>query len=314
MAPSHRFDSRSLRAIFAFLIAVALAVAMVAPAAAHSRGPSRIDLPNGWAPEGITAGRGNTVFVGSLSGGGIWKGNVKTGQGAVIPGTEGTTGVGTEYENRANRLWVAGGASGEVKVFNASSGALLETYTFPGAGFLNDLVVTKHAVYVTDSGFDHLDVIPLGRNGALSDPSRAFMLPLGGDYTQQPGFNLNGIVATRGWLIAVQSNTGKLFRINPLNGVARQFSLGTGVDVAFGDGLEVHGRTLYVVQNQLNRVEKFALGSRLTSAKLLKTLTSDDLDIPTTAAFVRDSLYVVNARFGTPVTPDTEYWITRLGR
>src|SRR5262245_15598596 len=314
MAPSHRFDSRSLRAAIALAIAAILAVALVTPAAAHSRGPSRIDLPNGWAPEGITAGRGSTIFVGSLSGGGIWKGSVKTGQGAVIPGTEGTTGVGTEFENRANRIWVAGGDSGEVKVFNASSGELLQTYTFPGAGFLNDLVVTRHAVYVTDSSFDHLDVIPLGKNGALSDPADAFMLPLGGDFELKPGFNLNGIVATRGWLIAVQSNTGQLFRINPFNGVATEIALGAGVDVAFGDGLEVHGRTLYVAQNQLNRVEKFALRARLTSARLQKTLTSDELDIPTTAAFVRGSLYVVNARFGTPVTPDTEYWINRLGR
>ena len=28
--------------------------------------------------------------------------------------------------------------------------------------------------------------------------------------------------------------------------------------------------------------------------------------------WVAGSLYAVNARFGTPVTPDTEYWISRL--
>ena len=36
------------------------------------------------------------------------------------------------------------------------------------------------------------------------------------------------------------------------------------------------------------------------------------LDIPTTAAFVAGRLWVVNARFGTPVTPTTDYWITKL--
>jgi hypothetical protein len=41
-------------------------------------------------------------------------------------------------------------------------------------------------------------------------------------------------------------------------------------------------------------------------------LTSDGLDVPTTAAYVTNALYAVNARFGTPVTPDTPYWITRL--
>jgi hypothetical protein len=41
-------------------------------------------------------------------------------------------------------------------------------------------------------------------------------------------------------------------------------------------------------------------------------LTSSSLAVPTTAAWVAGSVYAVNARFGTPVTPDTEYWITRL--
>ena len=74
--------------------------------------PSQIALPNGWAPEGITAGPGTTVFVGSLSAGGIWRGDVRTGQGAVIPGTRGDAGRRHEYEAAANRLWVAGGGSG----------------------------------------------------------------------------------------------------------------------------------------------------------------------------------------------------------
>jgi hypothetical protein len=34
--------------------------------------------------------------------------------------------------------------------------------------------------------------------------------------------------------------------------------------------------------------------------------------VPTTAAFVTGSLYVVNARFNTPPTAETPYWITRL--
>jgi hypothetical protein len=316
MATSRQFAPRSLRlrASFAFAVAALLAIATAAPGLAAVPGPSRIDLPNGWAPEGITAGPGTTVFVGSLSASGIWRGDVRTGQGAVIPGTQGTFGVGTEYEADANRLWVAGGPTGQVKVLDASTGALLQTYTFSPAGFLNDLVVTDTAVYVTDSSFAWLDVIPLGADGSLPAPSSAFMLPLSGDFALAAGFNLNGIVAARGWLIAVQSNTGELFRISPSTGVATAISLGAGVDVINGDGLELHGgRTLYVVQNQNNRIEKFALGPMLASASLQATLTPAGLDIPTTAAWVGGSLFVVNARFNTPVTPDTEYWITRAG-
>jgi hypothetical protein len=36
------------------------------------------------------------------------------------------------------------------------------------------------------------------------------------------------------------------------------------------------------------------------------------VDVPTTATITLGGLYVVNARFTTPPTPDTEYWITRL--
>ena len=312
MAPRHRRDSRSLRTVVATVAAALLAAAIVAPALAAPPGPSSIALPNGWAPEGITAGPGTTVFVGSLTAGGIWRGDVRTGQGAVIPGTEGTLGVGTEYEAAANRLWVAGGGSGQVHVFDASSGELLQTYTFSPAGFLNDLVVTDDAVYVTDSSFAWLDVIPINADGSLADPADAFMLPLGGDFSLGPNFNLNGIVTARGWLIGVQSNTGKLFRIDPSSGDATQIALGTGVDVINGDGLEVHGRTLYVVQNQNNRVEVFALGPGLASATLQRTLTGA-LDIPTTIAWVAGATYVVNARFNTPPTPTTPYAITRLG-
>ena len=68
------------------------------------------------------------------------------------------------------------------------------------------------------------------------------------------------------------------------------------------------------MQNQLNRVEVFKLGPGLASATRQSILTSSGLDIPSTAAFVRGGLYAVNARFSTPVAPDTEYWITRLPR
>ena len=299
---------------FSAVLALVMALTtFAAPVSAAPPFPSQIALPNAWAPEGITAGNGTTVYVGSLVDGAVLKADVRTGDTSPLVAPAGGPAVGVEFEAAANRLWVAGGPTGQVRVYDASSGELLQTYTFSPAGFLNDLVVTDSAVYVTDSGFAHLDVIPLGDDGALPDPSQTTMLPLSGDFELVPGqFNANGIVASRGWLIVVNSFTGKLFRVNPATGVATEIFLGAGVDVAFGDGLELHGGMLYVVQNQLNRVELFALGPQLAVALRLGILTSNTLDVPTTAAWVAGSLYAVNARFGTPVTPDTEYWITRL--
>ena len=40
--------------------------------------------------------------------------------------------------------------------------------------------------------------------------------------------------------------------------------------------------------------------------------TDFELDIPTTGTLTQGALWVVNARFSTPPTLDTPYWITRL--
>jgi hypothetical protein len=293
------------------VLGLALAIAAAAPAAGATL-PEQIDLPNGWAPEGITAGRHSTVFVGSLAGHGIWKGDVTTGTGAALPGTAGAMIVGLDYDARNDRIWAAGGDSGEVRVYDATSGALLQAYTFSPAGFLNDVAVTDHAVYVTDSMVQQLDVIPLGDKGALPDPADIRTLPLSGDISfVENEFNANGIVASPGWLIVVQSNAGKLFRVSRSTGVAEEIDLG-GASVTFGDGLERHGRTLYVVRNQLNQVDVFRLAADSSSGTLLGTLTSTELAIPTTAAHTRGHLWAVNAQFGVTPGPDVPYWITRL--
>jgi hypothetical protein len=253
------------------------------------------------------------VFVGSLANGAIWKGDVRTGRGGVfVPGIAGKVAVGVDFDAATNRLWVAGGPTGEVRAYNATTGALLATYLFSPVGFLNDLVATDRAVYVTDSNIQQLDVIPLGPGGALPAPSAATTLPLTGDIAYVPGqFNANGIVAARGWLILVQSFTGQLFRVNPATGVATDINLHGG-SAASGDGLEVHGSRLYVVQNFFNKLAVFKLGARLTSATWQGDVTSSGLDIPTTAAVSAGRLWAVNARFTTAPGPDVEYWITQL--
>ena len=294
-------------------VAVSIALGtFAAPAAAASPFPQpfpeRIDLPAGWMPEGTTAGLGNTIYVGSRAGGGVWAGDVRTGEGEQIVPHWGGVAIGTEYEARANRLWVAGGPTGTVRVYDASSGDLLRQYTFSPAGFLNDLVVTREAVYVTDSRNAWLDVIPLGPDGSLPDADAVTMLPLTGIAFETGRNNTNGIVATRGWLIVVDSFTGGLFRVDKATGVATQIPTG-GASVANGDGLELRGSTLYVVRNADHLVQVFKLGANLTSATPIGTLTSAGLSVPTTAAFQAGRLWIVNARFGITTT---EYWVSRL--
>lgn len=299
---------RSVSLAFGLVLALALSLPVAA-----ANFPARIDLPDGWRPEGIDSGSGTTVFVGSLADGAIWKGDVRTGLGSIfVAGIAGKVAVGVDYDPGTDRLWVAGGETGEVRAYDATSGALLATYQFSPAGFLNDLVATERAVYVTDSRIQQLDVVPLGPGGALPPPSAATTLPLTGEIAYVPGqFNANGITATREWLILVQSVTGQLFRVDPATGVARDIDLG-GASAASGDGLELQGDRLFVVQNFFDKVAVFRLGALLQSATHLGDLTSAGLDIPTTAAISAGRLWAVNARFTTPPGPDVEYWITRL--
>jgi len=290
------------------VLATLLALALAGPVSAKPSFPWQIDLPSGWMPEGVTAGRDNTIYVGHFNGGGVYQADVRTGSGQVLVPDWGGSATGVEYDKANDRLWVAGAGTGTVRVYDARTGALLQQYTFPGPGFLNDLVVTKDAVYVTDSNNPWLDVIPLGKHGKLPAPADVTTLPVTGIVYEPGRFNANGIVARHGWLIVVDSFTGGLFRVDPRTGDATEISTG-GVSVANGDGLELHGNTLYVVRNFNQIVEVFKLDHGLTSAKFKGDLPSTNLSVPTTAALQAGYLWVVNARFGITTT---EYWVTRL--
>ena len=297
-------------------LVLGLSIALVPAVAAHEDTadlPTRIDLPDGFQPEGIES-RGAHLYAGSLADGSIWTADARTGEGHVlVPGVTGNVSVGLHLD-RWGRLWVAGGPTGTIRVYKARTGELLQTYSFTGTGFLNDLDIARNAVYATDSVNQQLAVIPLRKNGKLPDPSKAHTMPLRGDITYTTGFNANGIAARNGFLILVQSNTGLLFRVNPRSGIAR--SIDTGGDlVTNGDGLEINGRTLYVVRNFNNLVAVLRLSNAMRHAKLLGEITAPTpgaLDIPTTATTTLRALWVVNARFSTPPGPTVDYWITRL--
>jgi hypothetical protein len=305
----------ALAGLLAFLAALSPAVG--ASSARSGNFPHIIDLPNGFFPEGIESGRGTSFFVGSMIDGAIWRGDLRTGSGSVLaPGAPGLASAGIAYQASRDRIWVAGvgpplNGSSDVRVYDASSGALLATYQPAGLGLLNDVAVTREAVYVTDSFFPQLVVIPLPQDGSLPPSDAATIMPVGGDYVQTPGFNLNGIAAENGVLLVAQSDAGKLFRVDPATGVADELDLG-GATLTYPDGLELLGHTLYVVRPFDNRVTVISLGVGLDSGVVLGHLTDPSLDIPSTATVAAGRLWAVNLRFTTPPEPDTPYWITRL--
>lgn len=315
------------RAALVMAAATVAAAALVAPASAAGARvpffPEVVALPNGWRPEGLVIGHGTTVYVGSLADGAIWRGNLRTGQGDVfVPGTAGQATTGLEFESAHDRLWAAGAGTGTGKVYDAHTGALLQTYQFaPSGAFINDVVVTRGAAYFTDSNNARLFEVPLGPAGALPDPSAVRPIALTGDFPSTPPLatpNANGIETTPDGqaLLVVHTVTGQLFRVDPATGVAANVPLtGGGGNVLRGDGIVRRGQTLYVVQNTLNQIAVVELDRAGTSGVIERTLTNDHLDVPTTAdlLFGVGPLYAVNARFSTPATPDTEYQIVRVG-
>lgn len=278
------------------------------------RFPQVIGLPDGWRPEGIVAGKGTTLYAGSLATGSIYAVDTKTGEGRAVVEVTGRVAVGLSYDRRSGYIFAAGGPTGMAWVYDARTGATVGEYTLD-AGFINDVIVTREAAYFTNSAQAELYRLPLGKGGRLPAQGAVQTIPLGGEWEQVAGFNANGIEAARGGrhLIVVNSTVGKLYRVDPKTGEARAIDLG-GYSVQAGDGLLLEGRTIYVVRNQLNTVAKIRLSSSYLRGRLVAELTEPAalLDVPTTIASAKGRLYVVNARFGNPAPATASYSIVRL--
>ena len=305
-----------LRFFFVALLAATFFVfQQPAPAQVDAQAfPATVDLPDGWLPEGITTGNGHTFYSGSRRHGGVYAANLRTGEGVIIvPPQTGRIAVGMDFDSRTGYLYVAGGPGGAGYVYDTATGAsvtAIQFVTLPAATFVNDVTVTNEAAYFTDSQRAFIYRVPIGPGGESSGFTE---IPLSGDYVHQAGFNANGIVATPSGdrLIIVQSPTGLLFNVDPTTGVADEIDL-DGYSVSAGDGLLLHGKTLYVVRNQLNMVAEIRLSPDLSSGELVQEITDPRFDIPTTIARFGSALYIVNARFSSGMDPTLTYTVERI--
>jgi sugar lactone lactonase YvrE len=280
--------------------------------------PAVLQLPAGFQPEGITRGRGTRLFVAGFANGGIYEVDARTGEGEFLvpPQTNGRKAVGIKLR-RGGQLFVAGGDTGHAYVYDARTGESLAdlVLAIPSEGngtFVNDVILTGEAAYFTDSFRSVFYKVALGGKGDVPEQDDVTTIPLTGDYESVDGFNANGIEVTpRGDLIIVNGATGKLYRVDPDSGVAALIDLGEG-SVVNGDGLVLLGRTLYVVENFSNQVAVVELSRRFDRGEVVDTITDPGFDIPATAAFLAGALYVTNARFTTPPTPETTYTVVRV--
>ncbi|SDM19668.1 superoxide dismutase [Nonomuraea jiangxiensis] len=280
------------------------------PAQAAASKPDTFPLPNGFQPEGIAIGPGPFAYFGSRLTGDIYRADLRTGKGAVFSKGPGTPSLGLKTDGR--RLFVAGGTGGNARVIDLRTGAVLRTYTLAtGTSFVNDVILVGDAAYFTDSANPVLYKLELGRKGSL--PAEAVKIPLSGAIQYTTGNNANGIAPSpdRRSLLVVQSNTGKLFEVDPSSGVATEVDLG-GELLTNGDGLLLSGRTLYAVQNRLNTIAVIELARDGESGTIVRRLTDPRFDVPTTVAAYGHRLYLPNARFTTTPTPDTPYSVVAI--
>ena len=279
--------------------------------------PEVLPLPTGFRPEGIVTGRGHAFYVGSLATGEIYRGDLRTGAGAVLPSAPaGAPAVGLSHDRRSDHLFVAGGGSGEAYVYDGQTGATEAVYALtPPGSFVNDVVVTREAAYFTDSFRAFLYELPLGPRGRLPAPAAVSELPLGGDFVQVGGFNANGIDAPPDaeFLLVVNSTTGDLFRVDPASGDASLIDLG-GATLTSGDGILLDGRTLYVLRNFLNEIVVIELDPGATAGTVVGSITDPRFDVPTTLAEFGNALYAVNARFGNPDPGTATYDAIRVSK
>ena len=336
--------------IFGYLLAVGVALVaalIVLMAFSASRGsadprPDHYSLPTeARYPEGIAAeNKSGTFYVSSALDGSIYRGNVKTENLELfLPGEEDgrMQALGMTLDDE-RRLYVAGGFFGNVFIYDTSSGELVRSFgTQEGAGsLLNDVTVNPRSgdAYVTDSLRPIIWRVPaeevtndspegqLDRWLVLTGTDVEYMDDGDPDNFSAQDVNLNGIVATPDgrYLLTVQTNTGKLYRIDTRTKQVTEIDLGD-VTLINGDGLVLKGHTVYVVRNEDDLITEVLLNGLFTSGRVKGDTTvpspdPEEGDFPTTGALVRGRLLVVNSQFNegflAPGEPEIPFTVSSM--
>ena len=205
-----------------------------------------------------------------------------------------------------NKLYVAGGMTGTITVYDLSTKQAIATFQTGADGFLNDLVVTRNGdAWVTDSFRPTLWHITGKQVRAGGGTPQA--IDLSAVFGTTPGqFHANGIVALNSHrFVVVDTTTGTLYRVNVRSGVAAPQAI-TGVSLPGGDGVIRDRGRLVVVQGGASPKLSFVkLNRSARRGSTVATRTSTKLVGPSTVARARKLYLVVNADFTTNTKPFT---------
>jgi hypothetical protein len=302
----------------------------MSPAAAQEIWPEAISIPTGFESEGIELGKGHEFFLGAFSyssvfgplfgvsheqsafAGAIYKGNLRTGHGAILVQPTGNPVSGLSYDPRTDYLYAATGYTDPgtgsfrdqgVIVYDASSGDLVTEITFGDGIVINDCLVTRTGVSCTDSVNPDLYKIVLENGGRIPSTPVVEVIHMP-DFEMVPGFNANGLVGDFDGrqLVIVNTSTGVLYLVDTESGDASPLQI-EGAEQLFpnGDGLYLEGRTLYILQNFSNNVAVVQLSGDLTGGYFIRNIpgegATNPLNVATTIIGFGNSLYAINTHF-----------------
>lgn len=296
-----RLTTRPLIAGACAAVTALTALTVAAPAAHAVHDDYAITLPGATSAEGIASGAGTTFYAGDLFSGDIYRGDIRTRTAQkFIDNPPGRMALGLRADLDDRLLFVAGGFGGWAWVYDLDTGATVASYQFSeDLSVINDVAVTKDGAWFTNSFQRELYFVPVV-NG---QPGEAETLTLSGPAADTSGgFNNNGIQATAdgSTLVVAHSAQGALNLVDPTDGTSQTVS---GVSLEAVDGILLEGRTVYAVQNDLDKIAQVRLSGDLTSGVVTKEIESGRFQVPTTVARFGDRLATVNAKFDTGFPP-----------
>lgn len=270
-----------------------------------------IPIPTDFAPEGIAVGPFNKFFVGSLWDGDIYRGNLKTGRGKVIVDRKRGAAAGLKVDAARNRLYVAAGPAGRGIVYDARDGTRVTSFRLApsGTSLINDVVLTRHAAYFTDSSNPRIYKVPIGADGSYGRPETVVVTGEAA-FIGELGVGLNGIDAPPYGrrLIVANSSTGLLYTVDPKTGESDDIELDTGEPLPpVIDGILLQRRVVWVLSNFSNTLTKIRLDPDFSEGRVVQVITNDDVDglfrVPSTLSAHKRKLVIVNARFDLGLPP-----------
>ena len=222
--------------------------------------PDTIDLPAGFAPEGVAVGRGGTFYAGSRTDGRIARGTCD-----VTPrprcssprrtvGGHGAQGRRPPRAALGRRRGAPGRPASTTSTPATASPSTLTDVSLPRPSFINDVVVTRDAAYFTNSQTPGIYKVPIS-SARRGRAVRA--IPLAGrgrpPTTSPDVTNLNGIEATSDGrtLIVVNSLKAPSTRRRSHRGQRPDRPGRRDGDV--GDGILLVGRDLLVLETAHDR-------------------------------------------------------------